>query len=115
MSDDFWGWILRVLPFAAGPGLALVIGLVGLRHWKRTSALLIGAAVSQGGILFGYSHFLNVVEFLESQKLSMTEAVQATSLLFTAAGIVPMVLLLWAVFCDRKTPPAEAVSRLESD
>jgi hypothetical protein len=31
-----------------------------------------------------------------------------THLLFTAAGIVPMVLLLCAVFIDRRIPPAEA-------
>jgi uncharacterized membrane protein len=106
MSYFLPGWM--VLTCFAGPIVALALGLIGLKRRRKTALLLIGAALSQTCQLFAYRNFNDAAKFVESTfKMPIFEASQWASMGFSIAGVVPLVLLLWAVFCDRKpAPPA---------
>jgi len=88
--------------------IALILGLAGLRHWKKPALLLIGSALVQSGLLLGQHHFTDVADHLRQLfEITLEEAFEWASLLFSVAGPVPLALLLWAVFCQRGSAPVK--------
>jgi len=103
--------VWMMLSFIAGPVVAFVLGISRLWTWRKPSRLLICAALAQAGHLLGYRSFTEISELIKSAfDVSDMQSVNLTGVMYNFTAMVPLVLLLWAVFCDRDAPRGPGTS-----